>query len=802
MKDSEDQDLTVVRRQFLLGSALGVLGGLHLTACGGGGGDAAASTGPSQTPGSSPTTAPGSGSGLDDTTPAAADNQMKVSLPSGTESQYPLQFGRPFVAGEIPGMPVVLLDGVVMPSQADVKTRHADGSVKFAVISVILPTLGMSERTITFGNQEVRAQTPVSIADMLSRYDFDATIQLAFGQADPAPAKVSAREMLATLTDAGLAAETAAGGVQSRYWTQGPVCTTVLLCDHKTKAFDRGSNATRAVRPMFHVQFWPTIGRYHVRHIVEVADVTKLKDEKPVIVSFGTGQSNPQVRLSEAANLYLGTWQSRAYWGGTDIPRANLRHGVAYLARTKAMPNYDSSIVMEPTALTSYARDYAARPQGLGARGYWEIAMAAAGGRPDLGLMPKWDTVSMYAGQASMQAICERQSELAGSWAFYFREGDSLKPIYGSTSGQGRILSKLGRPTVFLYDSNRYWTQAAVADRFKVDGASDSTRDGWVHDVAHTPGLFWWMYLSSGQAFWHEKLLQLAAWSQFVVNPGLSYNSVANGASSKALIINGVQVRGWGWQFRNRARAWWAALDGSPERLLLEQSLTDAVAQRYGLYDIPSTLDSHPIRTTWNANYKAWYTSGPAQPRPNALAYWDGFGGYTRDQFIASVGMPPDDWGGGAMAPWMQNFITLSVCHAVELGFTAAQPLANWVVRQAVVIANSAHPRHIADYVFPQTKTDGTFYQTLDDLYDGFTYLAEGDYPTSMPADSTKGFPGSGPVGSYQVTVEGYGAIAVAAIALANGHPDQAAAWRVVGPWSRYTRYFNYDPRYAILPRT
>ncbi|HLO94340.1 MAG TPA: hypothetical protein VK195_08480 [Burkholderiaceae bacterium] len=798
MKDSTGKEVAGIRRRFVLGSALSVLGGMHLTACGGGGGSAMAST-----PSSTPNTTPADGTPTDGGTPVSVDNRLRVSLSTGSETNYPLQFGRPFAVGEILDTPSVFLDGVIVASQADVKSRHADGSVKFAVISVVLPTLGTTERVLSFGNQPKPAAAPLPLADMLDKFDFDALIRVTFGQADSTPLQVSARSMLAALTDAGLAAETAAGGVQSRYWTQGPLCTTVLLCDHKSKAYDLGSNATRAIRPMFHVQFWPTIGKYHVRHIVEVADVTRLKDELTTNVSFLTGKDSPVVRLTQSSvNLYAGTWQSRAFWGGRELPRANLKHGVAYLAKTRAMPNYDSSIVIHSGSLSSYASDWATRPQGLGARGYWQIAMSSVGGRPDLGLMPKWDTVSMYSGAASMQAICERHAELAGSWAFFFREGDSAKTIYGTTSGQGRILSKLSRPTVFLHDNNAYWAQAAVADRFKVDGTLNTSRDGWAHDAAHTPGMFWWMYLSTGQAFWQEKLLQLAAWSLFVVNPGLAFNSVGNGSSNKAMIINGVQVRGWGWQFRNRARAWWAALDGSPERALLEQSLTEAVAQRCGLYGIASSLDSHPVRASWNTNYKTWYSAGPTYPRPNALAYWEGYGGYTRDQFISSVGEPPDDWGGGATAPWMQNFITLSVNHAVELGVSVAQPLANWVATQAITIAKSAHPRHIADYVFPQNKKDGTYYQTLDDLYDGFPFLAEGTTPASMPPESTGGFPGGGAPGTYQVTVEGYGAIAVAAIASANGHPDQAAAWSVVGPWSRNTYYFNHDPRYAIVPRT
>ena len=741
-------------------------------------------------------------SGTDTGTAGSAENLLRVSLVTGSESNYPLQFGRPFVAGEVADSPSVFLDGVPLPSQADVKTRHPDGSVKFAVISVVLPTLGTTERVLSFGNQASPAETALPIADMLAQFDFDATIGLTFGQNNPTTQQVSARDMLGALTDGGLLAETNAGGVQSRYWTQGPLCTTVILCDHKTKAYDMGSNATKAIRPIFHVQFWPTIGQYHVRHIVEVADVTKLKDELTVGITFGTGRAAPAVRLSQTGvNLFLGTWQSRAFWGSRNVPLANIKHGVGYLAKTRAMPNYDSSITLHSGSVSSYASDWANRPKGLGAKGYWQIAMSATGGRQDIGLMPKWDTVAMYSGAASMHAICERQAELAGSWAFYFREGDSAKVIRLSTPGQGRIVSKLSRPTVFLNDNNRYMNSGATGDRFKVDGTWSEARDGWAHDAAHTPGMFWWMYLSTGQAIWHEKLLQLGGWSLFVVNPGLAHNSVGNGATNTAMILNGIQVRAWGWQFRNRARAWWAALDGSPERALLEQSLTDAVAQRYGLYGISSSLDSHPVRVSWNTNHKSWFTNGPLTPRPNALAYWEGQGGYTREQFISSVGEPPDDWGGGATPPWMQNFITLSVNHGVELGFTAAQPLATWVASQAMAIATSAHPRHLADYVFPQNKKDGTYYQTLDDLYDGYTFLAEGSTPLSMPAESSKGFPGSGTPGTYTVTVEGYGAIAVAAIASANGSPTQAAAWSVVGPWSRSTVYFSHDPRYAIVPR-
>lgn len=734
--------------------------------------------------------------------PKPPPNELVVSLPSGSETNYPFQFGRAFPEGEISGEPQVFLAGApVALQQADVKTRYGDGSVKFAVISVVLPTLGTTEQVLSIANKAVGAAPAAETrANMLANYDFEATINVAVSGTPVAGAPVSARAMLTALTDAGLAAETAAGGVNSRYWTVGPVCTTVLLCDHTTKAWDIGTNATRAIRPMFHVQFWPSIGKYHVRHILEVADVTKLKDETGLDVTFTTGQAAPVARLTQSGvYIFAATYQSRAYWGGTAVPRCNARHGVSYLASTMAMPNYDSSIVMNAAALASYATNWAGQSKTLNAPGYWQKAMATTGGRQDLGLTPKWDVVAMYSGAAHMHEIGETHAELAGSWAFFFREGSDTKNIFGATPGRGRVISKVSRPTQFMYDGNGNMVIGG-ADGFTVDGAL-GLRDGWQHDHAHTPGMFWFQYLTTGSAFWYEKLIQLAAWSQFLTNPGAQFNSVGSGLSSADMVLNGVQSRGWGWQVRNRARAWWASVDGSVERSLFNKTLTDAVAQRAGLYDVPGLMVGNPIRDAWNANHLQFYQPNTPTPRPNALQYWEGRGPYTEAQFIGSIGSVPDDWGTGAQAGWMRDYITMCLNHAVELGFVDARPLADWAAFQTIAIANSSEPRHIADFVFPDIKATGGYYQTLEDIYDGWPHNADGATPFSMQASNANGFPGAGAPNTFAVTVELYGSIASAAIAMSSTAPGQTAAWSFIRPWHQNTVFYNHDPRYAIVSR-
>lgn len=764
------------RRQVLKAFA-GAVSGVALSACGGGA--EAAGVGSTAQVNSS-----------------SAPNELVISLPAGSQTNYPLQFGRAFRKGDIPGLPQVALDGMPLAlQQVDVKTLHDDCSVKFAVISVVVPLLDMRERVLSITNKAVtKAQPAETVANMLTKYDFEAQIGLAVGGRPLAGAPISARAMLSILSDARLAEETAVpgGGVNSRYWTVGPVCTTVLLCDHTTKRWDVGTNATRAIRPMFHVQFWPTLGKYHVRHILEVADVTKLKDETGLDVTFTTGQAAPVTRLTQSGvYIYAATFQSRAYWGGSDVPRANIKHGVAYMASTMAMPNYDSSIVMNQPAIASYASDWAGRSKALNAAGYWQKAMASAGGRQDLGLMPKWDAVAMYSGAAQMHEISEGHAELAGSWAFYFREGSNTKAIFDSLPGRGRVISKESRPSQFMYDNNGNMVTSGV-DGFVVDGRL-GPRDGWAHDHAHTPGMFWFNYLTTGSAFWHEKLIQLGAWSQFLTNPGLSYNSVGNGRSSNDIILNGVQSRGWGWQIRNRARAWWASLDDSAEKSLFDKALKDALAQRAGLYDVPGMMIGHPVRIAWNTNYKSHFVI--TKSRPNALHYWEGKGPYSESQVLGSMGSVPDDWGGGAQAGWMRNYITMCTYHAVELGVIDAKPLAEWVALQTIAIACSPEPHHIADYVTPDVKSGGGYYQTLADIYDG--WAATG----AMSENSAAGFPAGGAPNTRDVTVELYGTLAAAAIAMSTNAPNRGVAWNFVAPYHANTVYYNHDPRYAIIPR-
>ena len=149
-------------------------------------------------------------------------------------ANYPVQFGRAFVQGEIPlgFFPQVSIDGVSVQTQVDVKNRHVDGSLKYAIVSFILSSLNSGQtKTITFANidsgtyQSTVGNNILPTVEMLNNYNFDAVVELV----NPAGTySLSARTMLQN-------------NDIHETWLSGPVVTSVILADHSVdRIYDTG----------------------------------------------------------------------------------------------------------------------------------------------------------------------------------------------------------------------------------------------------------------------------------------------------------------------------------------------------------------------------------------------------------------------------------------------------------------------------------------------------------------------------------------------------------------------------------
>jgi hypothetical protein len=178
----------------------------------------------------------------------ALSNQISITEKAGqTTVNYPIQVGRPFLTGEIRQYPQAGIctdancTGVSLwlATQADVKSRWPDGSVKHAVLAFLIPTLNAQSTVyITFRNQANGNNTALTATQMLdSAYNFDATIALSPHNCPGcATQTASARAMLTA-------------GAYS-LWTQGQVAQTVVIADHSAaKAYDMGWEPDRQASP-------------------------------------------------------------------------------------------------------------------------------------------------------------------------------------------------------------------------------------------------------------------------------------------------------------------------------------------------------------------------------------------------------------------------------------------------------------------------------------------------------------------------------------------------------------------------
>jgi hypothetical protein len=507
-----------------------------------------------------------------------AANTITISLPTGSATNYPYQFGRVFRYGEIANVPQVRVDGVAITTQADVKNRHADGSVKFAVLSVVLPTLSTTPRVLSFQNQASGSNTPVTVASMLADYDFNCAINATVSAVPVTGAPVSARTMLSALSDATLATNTASNDPNSRYWTQGPICTTVILCDHTSKTYDFGTNASRVLRPIFHVQFWPTLGTYRVRVIVEGSDSQKMQDQT-YDVSVTKNNSSPTTAYTRlAVPQHVGSRWTKAFWSGTAPASINVDHNATYLAETRAIPNYDITYELGESTIATKWSSWGSASKDIYQAGLWEKSMPNVGGRAEIALFPDWTIDALLSGDYRLQSISDTLAEIALSWPMHFREGNAGK-LYDAAQtipAIGSACSLYARPGMFFFDNN-FLTYVPPNPSDGLTFVSGSTNNnGWAPDGAHQPSPFYLPYLTTGEYLWLEQMQFWASWGMFNPQPNTTTGFYGRGPTLTSFALNG-DTRRQAWFLRNRVSVAAFSPDGSKEKTYFETSVNNAL---------------------------------------------------------------------------------------------------------------------------------------------------------------------------------------------------------------------------------
>jgi Putative Ig domain len=240
--------------------------------------------------------------------PANVSDTLTIYEVDGTaQAARPVTFGRVFAQGEIVQCPQPLVGGAgVSAWQADIKNRWPDGSVKFAVISLIAGLNSASSATVSFQNSATCNNTGyISTSSTPSFATFNNgnwDAQIKVSAAGSTSVTTSAKTMLAASDPGG----NTYGDCKNDYWLQGPVVTAVIVQDctaamsadfgwswngSTMSAPAAGSAATASFHPMFILYFYPSINAVQAEEIIELPWNGKVQDQLADL-SFSTEDSS------------------------------------------------------------------------------------------------------------------------------------------------------------------------------------------------------------------------------------------------------------------------------------------------------------------------------------------------------------------------------------------------------------------------------------------------------------------------------------------------------------------------------
>ena len=756
------------------------------------------------------------------TPPPRVVNSITVTNRSGAvQRDFPLQFGRPFLIGEIAHAPRVLLNGKPIASQANVKNRYPDGSVEFAVIAVVMPNLPIgANQTLTFADQPKPDNAPMSRAQMLDpAYDFDAVIGATATAAGSRPQTASARAML----QAG----------DYKIWTSGPIAQTIILGDDSTaRKYDIGlGDGHRPLRPNFVATFWPASHRVLVRAVGE-NDLTTEVEDLAYTLAVRAGARASQIvytadltgaQTTHPKKQWAMTNWSRSFWlGGTPSPQVDIDYNLGYLETTRWLPGYDTSI--KPTAAL-VASEYAlwtGRPHdlydGQWDGGLWQAAIAAPGERREIGPYPTWDVLWLYTGDWRMRQMALGMDDLAAAFPANLRETDPARRLQRSdptglspSTGLGHTVSITDRRSTEFFTASDIFTQGLAADR-PVQVGPFNLHGPWRFDGAHQPQPWFVPYVLTGDPWYLDEAY---LWAGFSASryPGWVTKAAYGRGPTGAEGVIADELRGAGWVLRSRVETALMAPDSDPEKAYFTTLTNDALARWEGGLGVSGTVFDGSAVKLWGAKYGNYYSTengnSPEHGLPPPLGNWESNGSPpTNASSIVKQNEAPGIFVPGAVgtatSPWMQYYNIYGLGRAKEVGF-AAEPLvahtAQWLI---TMVNNSGYPTLLAMYEMPVEKNGGGFFASWRALVAALQpgwLTGQGWTPRISTATSLDQY------FARNLNADGRQAWAIAAASQIAGEPGGAQAWAWIERhvYTRITDWASHPgagPKWAVLPRT
>jgi hypothetical protein len=239
-----------------------------------------------------------------------------------------------------------------------------------------------------------------------------------------------------------------------------------------------------------------------------------------------------------------------------------------------------------------------------------------------------------------------------------------------------------------------------------------------------------------------------------------------------------IETRGIAWAFRNRCLAGFWSPDADPMKAYFDVMVADALAVMEGRWGV--TTGTYNASTIWQ-----WAYDWEDPDRPNAMHFIE--------KNSAML------WG---QTVWMCNFVLFALGRAVELGYTNAQTLRDWLGAWHVGLATDPDMNNFqaGDYWMTTGPASNVlFYQNWSDVFNSSNALTPNKTYTDLQQEG-------GPFNST-TTDHHYALIAACASAYVTSLTNGATA-RAFLETNAYDLAvaagdcFHTNPKWAIEPRT
>lgn len=491
---------------------------------------------------------------------ASLPSIVVTSTGSSAQTQVPVTVGQVFASGDVPSNTSVVATvggSTSVPLQVDVKARHADGSLRHAILTMRVPSLAASGSTeVMLATGAASGGSAVTLASLLATA-FDAKVDLNVGGTTYSS---SARALLSSGTP--------------KTWLSGPLVSEWIVGG----PLKTSGGATHAhLAAYYHVRAYGGSSVDRVRVDVVVENGWTMVHGPGTFSYAGTitvgGQSVFQSNLSQPHHT---RWHKQFWW--QNAPQVAVQQDTRYLQATRAVPTYANVAVTESQL---NALSQSSTPLSNGDLSPY---FPQTGSQQQIGPLPLWAAryiVSNGDPRALRNLLVNDDS--AGSYSVHYRDEVTGMPV-----------SIVTHPTLSLQTN----------DLPAVSGSNQYTEDN-----AHQPSLGFLSYLLTGDYFYMEEMLFWTSWNELWMNP--DYRQQSKG-------IFGSQVRSQAWSLRNLGQSAYALPDDHPMKSELVASVGHNISNYATLYvnnssanrlGAVASYDGYTKFSPWQDDFLTWTIS-------------------------------------------------------------------------------------------------------------------------------------------------------------------------------------------------